>query len=517
MDEPLKEPKVEIEDAGLPVKIGRRSSKKHRENEECYSETASSKERRVGGTLLALHKPSYCLKKGIGSTQCVSESLRTWHRRNLWRIFEKLIRRHNWEEASGVLSVLLQATVHDDSIEGNRAKYSAALELLTYIKGETLNSRRIQSVYELWMKKLGLLKYLPPKDRFAVQLEYILSCLQRGSLEDAHQAAISIMQEPGFSSDPRANFVVGLAFCRLWYSGLPKELQLTEFDSSSIYTQSEVPFTGMHIPVDYSKDNEAAMPGEGSSALPCGSNTSIAFDKIPKYDHSRLEDPMDLDAEVKKEVSNTSFQLLQDYTESAEASDHLESLSNYEEDLPQVSIFYTKGLPPWLCPLKFPSTDENFEDVVHAHRKFQDSRYKSALKHLRVALHATPPVAEALHPLIQMLLLGDRVLEAFDELENLFPGSNTPLQLRMKASLLEHFDSENCAKLCTCFEDILKKDPTCSHSLQRLVIMHQRGIITMRIRHTQFGGNDGLTFRCIPRHIRHMEGVSNMLFETFSV
>lgn len=46
---------------------------------------------------------------------------------------------------------------------------------------------------------------------------------------------------------------------------------------------------------------------------------------------------------------------------------------------------------------------------------------------------------------------------------------------RLQASLLEHFDSGNYVKLCKCFEDILKKDPTCSDSLSRLVLMHRRG------------------------------------------
>lgn len=46
---------------------------------------------------------------------------------------------------------------------------------------------------------------------------------------------------------------------------------------------------------------------------------------------------------------------------------------------------------------------------------------------------------------------------------------------RAKTSLLEHFDGANNAKLSTSFEDILKKDPTCSHSLAKLISMHQNG------------------------------------------
>ncbi|CAA3005991.1 Mitogen-activated protein kinase kinase 5 [Olea europaea subsp. europaea] len=80
---------------------------------------------------------------------------------------------------------------------------------------------------------------------------------------------------------------------------------------------------------------------------------------------------------------------------------------------------------------------------------------------------------EAFHPLIQILLLGDLVNEAFDELEKLFQISDTALQL--KAALVEHFDGVDYVKLSTCFEDIMRKDPTCNDSLVRLVFMHQHG------------------------------------------
>ncbi|KAK4387110.1 hypothetical protein Sango_2581600 [Sesamum angolense] len=236
-EEPLTEPKQENQESETPTKINRKAPRKLHEFEDQSSAKASSKARKIKGALLAVNKPSYCLKKGVGSLQCGGESLRSQHRKRLWRLLKKLIRRHNWADASGVLSVLLQGTVRDQSLSRNRAKYSAALELLNHIKGQTISSRKIQSVYELWMKKVG--------------------------------------------------------------------------------------------------------------------------------------------------------------------------------------------------PLKNWST--------------------------------------------KMLLLGDQVHEALNELETLFHSSETVLQLRLKASLLEHFDSGNYVKLSTCFEDILKKDPTCNDSLARLVLMHRRG------------------------------------------
>lgn len=44
---------------------------------------------------------------------------------------------------------------------------------------------------------------------------------------------------------------------------------------------------------------------------------------------------------------------------------------------------------------------------------------------------------------------------------------------RLRASLLQQFDCNNKPVFSTCLEDILKKDPTCSNSLEKLVRLHQ--------------------------------------------
>ncbi|KAL2476390.1 hypothetical protein Adt_37126 [Abeliophyllum distichum] len=470
------EPESQGKEVKLPKKPKRRAPRNsHRNDEDMVKH--STKVRKINGIILSNNKPSYCLKRGTGSLQYGSESLRSIHRKKLQRLLKKLLQRHNWAEASGVLSVLLKGTVHDQSLSRNRTKYWAALELLTYIRGETINPRRIQNVYELWMKKIGRLKNWPTKDRFAVQLEFILFCLTHGRTEDAHQAALCLMQERGFESDPVSNLVVGLAFCHLWYSGLPKELQLTELDSSGNSKQSEMPADGIYMSIDNSKGRDALEAGGAKSSLQCDSNTSIANDKeVLEDDGNHPNESMDIDDNKLKESTHCCFQPQDFYMNSAEESGHEEySFSNYSGDLPHASIFYTHGLPPWLLPLHLPDSHENLEDTLCKHRKLHNDYYKNALKHLRVALYSTPPVIEAFHPLIQMLLLGDLVNEALDELEKLFQISDTALQLRLKAALLEHFDGTNYVKLTTCFEDIMRKDPTCTDSLARLVVMHQRG------------------------------------------
>ncbi|KAK6132783.1 hypothetical protein DH2020_033461 [Rehmannia glutinosa] len=461
-EEVFLEPKHENQEAETPTKINRKPPKKLHEFEDHGAGKPSSKERKIKGALLSVYMPSYCLKKGIGGLQCVGESLRHQHRKRLWRLLNKLTRRHNWPEASGVLSVLLQGTVADNSISRNRAKYSAALELLNYIKGETFSSRKIQGVYELWMKKLGQLKNWSTK----FNIKHSNSVARRG-LRCNWSLFLLVYNVGVWRMHIKLLFVVVF--------DIPKELQLTELDSSGTYMQPEIPVDGIRMSIDYSKDN-AALEAGANSVLQCDSNTSVAFDKVVEGDGSQQKESIDVDDNVKKETSLASSQPQEFYMKLAEASGNSDySFSNYSGDLPHASIFYSQGLPPWVLPIKLPSSHENLEDVLYMHRKLHNNHYKSALKYLRVALYSTPPVVEALHPLIQMLLLGDQVQEALDELETLSHTLDTVLQLRLKASLLEHFDSGSYVKLCTCFEDILKKDPTCSDSLARLILMHRRG------------------------------------------
>ncbi|XP_042948655.1 uncharacterized protein LOC122281327 isoform X3 [Carya illinoinensis] len=110
------------------------------------------------------------------------------------------------------------------------------------------------------------------------------------------------------------------------------------------------------------------------------------------------------------------------------------------------------GMNTWLLPLQLPQPTENPKDFINLHRKMLNDYYMDAL-----------------------LLIGGQVDEALIELEKLCSHSSAALPIRLKASLLEHFNSNNSVVLSACFEDILKKDPTCSHSLAKLVRMHQSG------------------------------------------
>lgn len=91
----------------------------------------STEKRRLNAIILANSKPSYCLKRGVGSLHQDFQSLRSEHRRRLRRLLQKLMRQHKWAEASGVLSVLLKGTVQEKAILKTRNKFTVLDNLIT--------------------------------------------------------------------------------------------------------------------------------------------------------------------------------------------------------------------------------------------------------------------------------------------------------------------------------------------------------------------------------------------------
>ncbi|KZV38271.1 hypothetical protein F511_36506 [Dorcoceras hygrometricum] len=469
-EEPLEEPENNQE-VGIPEKRKRRAPRNPREYEEDHTKLSKKGEKKQWGVA------------------CEPEA--------------KLLPE---AKAGGVLSVLLQASGRDQSPSRNRAKFLAALELLNHIKEGNINLKKARNVYELWMKKIGPLKNWSERHRSAVQVEFILFCLQNGNMEHAHQAAlwsgkctyrpvyksvsvlltlflaptllISLMQERGFCNDPVSNLVVGMVFYQLWYSGIPKELQLTELDSSGTCLQLNTSMGGIFVSINNSVENDGLESVGAESPLRGDSNSSIANNKEAYEDKgNQLKiEPMEIDEKLGEDISRPTVEpqgFLMNSTKVSEQRDY--SLSTYSDDQPHPSIFYTQGLPPWLLPLKLPHSQETLEDTMHVHSKLRNDFYINAVNCFRVALYSSPPVIEAFHPLIQMLLLGDQVTEALSEVEKMTQFSDSIVQLRLKAGLVEHFDGENYVKLFTCLEESLKKDPTCSDTLAKLLLLHQRG------------------------------------------
>ncbi|KAK9269595.1 hypothetical protein L1049_001371 [Liquidambar formosana] len=431
----------------------------------------SGKHKRI---MLALTKPSYVLQLGPRKT-------RTEHRIRLRRLLAQLVRQHNWSEASGVLSVLLKGTCKDNSPENNRMKYWVTMELLKHIGNDSINSTTIRHIYEVWMRKIGSMKNRPLEDRFLVQFEFIHFCLTQGNLEEAHHNTICLTQERELESYPISNLFVGLTYYQLWYATIPNNMRLRNSDESYTPMQSDMSGTRFDNLVENSEGSNAVDIQEADAPFQYDSDTSVMDDKQISMDtdiNPTREVSFEDDVNLQAEKSHESFQPQGFYMNSAESAGHEEPsfLNDYGDNMQHTSIFSAYGdIDSWLLPLQLPHSTENFEDFICLHRKMFNDHYDGALKYLRFALYSNPPVLAALVPLIQLLLLGDRVKEALHELEKFCHNSNTALPFRLRASLLWRFNCNNHVMLSTCFEDILKKDPTCSHTLARLFSMHQTG------------------------------------------
>ncbi|KAL5853904.1 hypothetical protein ACOSQ3_009022 [Xanthoceras sorbifolium] len=424
-------------------------------------------EKRYKRIMLSLMKPSYLLRLGLDS-----KNIRFENRKRLQYLLHKLVRRRNWADASGVLSVLLKGTSKENSPIANRLKYTVSMELLRHVESEQMNTIRIKNVYDIWMKRIGSVRDSPLEGKYVVHLEFILFCLTRGDVEEAHQAAMSLMQEREFGSHPMSNMVMALIFCQRWLSSIPREMQWNHSYSPMV---SEESGERLNHQVRNSEALDTVYSNEADTHLTYDAETSVMIGKrLSDANDSDLhrEGPVEDDADLHREhFAKHQPQCFNIYSTENEASfSNDDSPSNY------ASVFSAlEGLDSWVLPIKLPNSNEDYENVIRKHMNLLNDDYKNAIKYLQLALLSTPPVSAALLPLTQLLLIGGHVDEAMDELEKYCSDSNTALPIRLKAALLECFDRNNYVMLSTCFEDILKKDPTCCHSLDRLISMHQNG------------------------------------------
>ncbi|XP_040986567.1 uncharacterized protein LOC121234622 isoform X2 [Juglans microcarpa x Juglans regia] len=354
-----------------------------------------------------------------------------------------------------------------------------SMELLKNMKSDRINPSRIKNIYDVWMRKIGSMKDCPIEDKFVVYSEFILFCLMHDSIEEAHQAALCLKQERELGAVPFSNMLLGLTFHQLWYSTIPKEMQWGDSDKFYSPRRSDMLGTRFINSVGNSEWDNANDTYKADIPSRHDSETSVMNDKQISGDadiNQSREASVDVDVGLQGENHTQNFQPQDFSMNSDENTGNETSFSNHGDYMQYASNLSTlRGIDAWLLPLQLPDPTENPEDFINLHRKMLNDYYMDAVKYFQQALHSTPPLSEALLPLIQLLLIGGRVDEALNELEKLCSHSIAALPFRLKASLLEHFNSNNSVVLSACFEDILKKDPTCSHSLAKLVRMHQSG------------------------------------------
>lgn len=459
----LEDQAVELEDSANKVTNRKRKLNKMVDNGN------ATPAKLINRIILSLTKPSSVL--GLGP-KIGSKNVRWENRVRLCCLLRKLVRQHNWTELGGVLSMFLKGTCKDKSSTNNRLKYSVSMELLKHMKSDHINPNRIKNIYDVWMRKNGSMKDWPLEDRFVVHLDFILFCLAQGDAEEAHQAAQCLKQECELGIDPVSNVVMGLIFYELWYSTIPKEMQWR--DSNQFYSPQHSDMLGSRFsyPDRNSEWYNANDTFKAGIPFRCDSESSV--------NDNQLSSDADIDqhreVSMEREDPMQNFQP-QDFTMDCDENTINEtSFSNHSDHIQYASnLFALRGLDTWLLPLQLPHPTENCEDFFDLHGKMLNDYYTNAVKYFQLALHATPPLLVALLPLIQLLLIGGQVDKALHELEKLCCNSSSALSTRLRASIFERFDHNNSVMVSACFEDSLKKDPTCCHSLAKLVRMHQSG------------------------------------------
>ncbi|KAM0914449.1 hypothetical protein ACQ4PT_011618 [Festuca glaucescens] len=353
------------------------------------------------------------------------------NRGRLGRLLHNLTRTHRWRDAAGVFSTLLPAIQHPDSFEEARSVFVAAMDIHRKLEedsgiqqgGKSRYYRRTEKIFNVWLQRLIWLPTCAKKH--LVKLERALFYLSQRNIDDAYNSTRTLIAKDGLQMEPTLNLIHGLISYDKWYSGLPKDMQLEELD---VYNEA--------------CSTSLASNGHEESGLQDSSNDSI--------------DENDSVGSDVKEVGCTDFR----------------SVFFSTSDIP------TCGLEKSLLPLRLKRAAGTSNDSFDSYWKYKSTPnpfYADAERCLRVALHSSPPVMAALLPLIQILLLGDKLKEALCELEKICHSSTTALPFRLRGRLVEYYDQNQVSTISCCYEEALRRDPTCSYSVKKLIEMHRKG------------------------------------------
>ncbi|XP_010913443.1 uncharacterized protein [Elaeis guineensis] len=390
------------------------------------------------------------------------------NRRRLSGLLKKLARTHNWKEASDVLSVLLRGTPRGSSFAEDRRNFLVAMEIHKRL-GETNGYQtKIKKMFEIWMSKLVWMQK-NPKKRHSVQLELALFYLSQGNIQEAHNATKFLIQDQDSASEPTINLLHGMISYQLWYSGLPEEMQINDFGiqmPSGTYDMAIDDGFEESEMLESSNDHNAIDIVNANYSSRCASESSVGNEKIVF---------MECKNEMPKGQSSDVRPAHEFYLIGSEANEGRPTPPNLRSHFEHSSIFFAHGLDTSLLPIRLMHMDGDLEQSIYSYRRLANDQYEDAVKHLRLALYSTPPLLPSLLPLVQLLLLGDRVGEALDELEKSCNIFDAALPFRLRARLLESFHSSPATIISSCYEEALKRDPTCNLSLERLIKMHKNG------------------------------------------
>ncbi|CAH8355246.1 unnamed protein product [Eruca vesicaria subsp. sativa] len=411
-------------------------------------------DRKFKRTMLCVAKPSYLL------SLLERSSTRSNYLKRLPKILSELLRQRNWREASGVLSLLMQGTMRDGSPTMNRLKYEAQIQILSHLQPDKNNVEEIARIYDTWIGKIGK-QY--KEERLMVWFEQICHLLEHGMEKEAEYAAIGMMRSRDLGNLPRTNLYIGITCYRLWCRKYSNELEPKDADcSDSISNMSE---SGSGVMAECSPRNESVYSVESSVSVRNESEASVGNYEVNSDASTRDSGSV---VEVKVKLENVKLESPQHFTEPPRiyaSSEENEEPLRAEVAFDPALIQILGDMDPWLLPLK-PPEDPDFHGKI-----VNDSYYKDAVEYLRLTMQSPRYVSlAALHPLVQLLLIGGRVDEAMKVVEEICNKVHDIKPFRIKAAMKEKFHN-NSDELAKCYEDILKIDPSCVTTLKKLIEM----------------------------------------------
>ncbi|XP_020676131.1 uncharacterized protein LOC110095089 isoform X3 [Dendrobium catenatum] len=381
------------------------------------------------------------------------------HRR-LDRLLDRLAAGHQWREASAVLSTLFASYPSYYSPSEDRKNFMIAMELQKRFCWNRSYHNLIKSTYEIWFGKLSM---KGNEKIHLLQLELTLFYLTQGKFTEAHSHTRFLLTEE-FGCEPFINLIHGLILYQLWYADLPEEMQIKGFDAQ---TSSDA--FGLTL-IDGFQETEIGESSNGHDAVDienskasfqCSSESSVGNEKVfmvGKYDVPR-----------KNSVDAFNAQGHISQCDESQCDEEERGLPINQDNFVNTSIYFASGLDKRLLPIQLKLLTEDPIQSILLYRKLANEKYRDAVKHLRRALHSTPPLLAALLPLIQLLLLGDQVREAFVELDKACHELDSALPFRLKARLLQCFCSSEISTISSCYESALTRDPSWDYNVTPLV------------------------------------------------
>ncbi|KAG0479975.1 hypothetical protein HPP92_010833 [Vanilla planifolia] len=283
----------------------------------------------------------------------------------------------------------------------------------------------------------------------------------------------SALLPPSLVSDeseqaPSINLIHGLVLYQLWYADLPEEMQIKGLD-----VQTSLDAHGMSS-VDLCQESDKGESSNGHDAIDvekskgssrCSSESSVGNEKLSTEQKNVIHRKKS--GQPSHSQGFHAFQFFED--------DELMGHPSDQDNVFDSSIYLAPGLDKILLPIHLKLLVEDPVQSVLLYRKLANENYREAVKHLHLALHSTPPLLAALLPLIQLLLLGDRVHEAIMELDYSCSVLDSALPFRLKARLLQCFHRDQITLISSCYQNALVRDPTCNYSMERLIKIHKSG------------------------------------------